>query len=156
MIFAHSTNWGIGGDKSWSPTDGNGNIIPHIFGHLCDPTCGFGDMYLPNWEDFDLYKVIETIEDAFNPWSFQLQNVYIPIGFEKCDPFISVKEYHSTYCDSGCYDCGHEYEHVDFGGEPESGVFLVPKGSIVVELTEFQRGNGYFPNIFKLKERNHE
>jgi len=155
LNFEHTANWGSGGNKkTFVPVGASGLILPHVYGHLVDVQSKFhfGEMYLPNWENFDLYLVEE--EEFSSIGLMGNQTWCIPTGFQKIDTYkayATAEYYFSTYCDAGCWGCGYEYEHLEWKTIPMSGVFLCEKGAKVVELRECEKGKSFFPNHFELR-----
>lgn len=154
LNFEHNTNWGAGNKKTFVPVGADGEILPHVYGHLVNAQSKFhfGEMYLPNWENFDAYLVKEGEFSSIGLMGSQTW--CIPTGFELLiNPMATAEYYFSTYCDAGCWGCDYEYEHLEWRTTPMSGVFLCEKGAKVVELRKCEAGESFFPEHFQLMTR---
>ena len=131
--FIHITNWGSSCHETWVPVVGNGNYIPHIYGYLVSAKDAQGYTQV-DVSSSDLYELEETQKRHIG--LIGSATTGHPTGkFKKvANSHVNAKIYYSTYCDMGCHDCGHEYEHADLIPHVISGCFAVPKGSKVAKL----------------------
>lgn len=146
--FIHILKWNGSYPTTWCPINAKGEIIPHIFGYVVSDEDAIGYTQVENWQKYFCYVMAEKRRYQMGI----LGGGYIgePTGQFRRFSGVTAKIEYSTYCDMGCYDCGHEYEHADLIPSVVSGQFLCAEKPVA--LRQFPAGNSFFPNHFKLIE----